>query len=237
MKKSDVIVKSIAILDDDTEMADLMRVLLAKDGRNISLFSTAGKFLDFINQEIPDFLVLDMNLPGINGRDLLRVLRGNPKTAKMLILAVSGAMKETSDIISSLDLGADDYLTKPFDNTAFQVRVDSLLLRNAPKNEENIAVIGEITVGPLIIDVDNRTIILDGREVVPSPLEFDLLIYFIRQRNRVVSRGTLLQAVWKGDPVVNVRAVDKRVEILRGKLGKFGNHIETVFGIGYMFRY
>lgn len=227
----------IAILDDDTEMADLMAGLLEGSGRKIVTFTRPGKFLDSLNREIPDFLVLDINLPGISGKDLLHVLRNNPRTFRMPVLAVSGSKRDTSDIVSGLDLGADDYILKPFDNKAFQVRVETLLRRARERETAPAPREEEITIGPLLVGLDSRTIVLHGREVNLAPLEFNLLIYFIRQRNRVISRPTLLENVWKGDPVMSTRAVDKRVETLRTKLGKFGSHIETVFGIGYMFRF
>ena len=227
----------ITILDDDTEMADLMAGLLEGDGRKIVTFTRPGKFLDSLNKGVPDFLVLDINLPGISGNDLLQVLRNNPKTSGIPVLAVSGSKCETSDVVSGLDLGADDYILKPFDNKTFQVRVETLLRRTRERETAPAPREEEITIGPLLIGLDSRTVVLQGQEVKLAPLEFDLLIYFIRQRNRVVSRGTLLENVWKGDPVMSTRAVDKRVETLRTKLGKFGSHIETVFGIGYMFRF
>ncbi|MFH1619450.1 MAG: response regulator transcription factor [bacterium] len=226
----------VAVLDDDTEMIDFIKALLLQCGHKASLFSTPGKFLDSLDREVPDFLVLDMNLPGISGRDMLKVLRANPRTSRMLILAISGAMKETSDVITGLDIGADDYMLKPFDGRTFLLRVESLLARAESQRTGGTAAEEEITVGPLIIGLESHRIVLDGVEVELTNLEFELLVYFIRQRNRVVSRSHLLQNVWKGDPVMSTRAVDKRVETLRAKLGKFGSHIETIFGIGYMFR-
>lgn len=228
---------TIAILEDDPDMADLMGSLISGDGRKVVTFSTAGKFLDSLDKKIPDFLVLDMNLPGISGKDLLRVLRGNPRTSRLPILSVSGSMREISDVVSGLDLGADDYLRKPFDNREFRIRVDSLLARSRRQSAASeTAADEEIAVGPLRISLDSRVVILEKRAVNLAPLEFELLIYLLRQRNRVISRHTLLENVWKGDPVMSTRAVDKRVEILRSKLGKFGSHIETVFGIGYVFK-
>lgn len=227
----------IAILDDDTEMTDLMAGLLEGNGRKIVTFTRPGKFLDSLNKGVPDFLVLDINLPGISGNDLLQVLRNNPKTSGIPVLAVSGVKRDTTDVISGLDRGADDYILKPFDNNAFQVRVETLLRRSRERETVPEPREEEITIGPLLIGLDSRTIVLQGQEVKLAPLEFDLLIYLIRQRNRVVSRGTLLENVWKGDPVMSTRAVDKRVETLRTKLRKFGSHIETIFGIGYMFRF
>jgi len=181
----------IAILDDDADMAGLMACLLKAGDRKIISYASPGKFLDSIKKTTPDLLVLDMNLPGISGRDLLMVLRNNPATAKMPVLAVSGSLRDTSEVVSGLETGADDYMLKPFDNVQFTVRVESLM-RRAEESKHTDTAEEKIFFGPLEIGLESHTVLLGGDDVKLTALEFDLLLYFIRQRNRVVTRGTLL---------------------------------------------
>lgn len=224
----------ITVVDDDNEMADYLTTLLHEEGGyKTESFPTPGRFFDALIKRKPDLLVLDMGLPGMDGREIIRVIRSNPETKNLLIVAVSGKQIQTADITSGIDTGADEYFLKPVDSQEFLVRIRNLLERRlAPqKDAEEI-----IELGPLKLSLSRRVCSLGGKDVTLTHMEFDLLLYLLRQSNRALTRSVLLESVWGGTPNMNTRTVDKHMETLRKKLGPFGKKIETVVGIGYIFR-
>ncbi|MCG2725628.1 MAG: response regulator transcription factor [Elusimicrobia bacterium] len=222
----------IALLFPRKEMRECLSSLPFPAKSILSVFQTAGRFINSLSGKIPDLLILDMNLPDITGNDLLLILKNNPGMAKMLIVAVSDNI-ELSQKVKSFESGADDYFTYPVDKNLFAVRIKNLLERRFLKIE-NSAII--IKFDGLEICADSMTASYLSKEIKLTSLEFNMLLYFMKNKNRVVSRLSLISNVWNRDFNVSVRAVDKRIEILRSKLGFFARHIETVFGMGYIFK-
>ena len=209
----------------------------ALPGLKPRVFTGAAGFISAAVSNPPDLVVVDMDLPDISGRDLLLVLRRNAKTSGMLIASVSWGAKSAAEISSGFDTGADEYFILPKDSAMLGPRLANLLAARALRSG---AAGGRderpLKIGRLEVNVVSRTAALKGREISLTALEFDMLLYFSRNSGRVVSRGTLVQQVWKNELGVNLRSVDKRIEILRKKLAGSGVNINTVFGLGYIFK-
>ncbi|OGS53717.1 MAG: hypothetical protein A3J79_12635 [Elusimicrobia bacterium RIFOXYB2_FULL_62_6] len=201
-----------------------------------AVYKTAPSFIAAVLRRAPDLAVIDMECPEISGADLILVLRRNPGASAMLIAAVSSAPRTSREIAAGFDTGADEYFVLPRDAALLGPRLLNLLAnrrgRAAAGREEE----APVKIGALEVSLASRTAALKGRELPLTSLEFDMLLYFAGNAGRVVGRGTLIQQVWKEDLGVNLRSVDKRIEVLRKKLKGSGVTISTVFGIGYIFK-
>jgi DNA-binding response OmpR family regulator len=184
-------------------------------------------------QRAPDLILLDLNLPVLSGLEVCRLLRGRPATAHIPIIMVTARTSE-SDRVTGLEVGADDYITKPFSLRELGARVRAVLRRAS----------GEAGGAPsplvyrgrhLVADFDAVAVSVDGDAVRLTRREFELLRYLVENRNRVLSRDRLLERVWGYERFVETRSVDVHVGRLRGKLGNAGRQIETVVGLGYRF--
>ncbi len=222
----------LAVIDNDTEMLSLMALVLGKNGCEVKTYSTPGRFLDSLASGYPDLCILDMQLPGINGRDVIRVLRENAATKRMPIVAITAFDRGASDAIRALELGADEYMRKPLDMELFVARVLALLRRAsiAPPSADILR------YGALTVNLDEHRVEVAGQAVALTHLEFKLLCYFLGHPQRVVTRGMLLEKVWGTEPDMSTRTVDKHIESLRRKLPVFGIQVETVIRVGYIFR-
>jgi len=200
------------------------------------LHKTAASFITAVLTRAPDLSVIDMECPEISGRDLILVLKRNSGAAAMLIAAVSSAPRTSREIASGFETGADEYFVLPKDAGLMGPRLVNLLANRQARSSAAPEAEPPLKVGALEISAVSRTAILKGRAIPLTSLEFDMLLYFANNAGRVVGRGTLIQQVWKEDLGVNLRSVDKRIEILRKKLKGSGVTISTVFGIGYIFR-
>ncbi len=225
----------IAVVDDYEGVRELLESLLTHSGYSVSTYPAAGKFLDSIpKRPPPDLVVLDLQLPGITGWECLKILKENPKTRRIPIFLISGQYKNPSDIVHGLEMGADEYVCKPFDTEVFLARVEALMRRvywqtGAEPPEK-------VQAGPLILNLSEHAASLGKKVLVLTPLEYELLLYMVKNSNRVLTRGLILEQVWKGDPSMTTRTVDKHIESLRKKMGPFGKKIKTVIGVGYIFK-
>lgn len=179
----------------------------------------------------PDLVILDLNLPVLSGTEVCRVLRAQAATAQMPIIMLTARTSE-ADRVAGLDLGADDYVTKPFSLRELTARVRAVLRRRGGA----LAPAGSTYRGPhLAADFDAVAISVDSQPVRLTRREFELLRFFVDNRNRVLSRERLLERVWGYEHFVETRSVDVHVGRLRAKLGVAGQQIETVVGLGYRF--
>jgi DNA-binding response OmpR family regulator len=224
----------ISIVDDDPEVLKFLEFVLAKAGYAVSTSSTPGRFFDSILKTKPALCLIDVQLPGMDGREIIRVLRASPETRGIPLVAMSAVAVTPSDKVRGLDDGADEYFSKPLDLDFLLLRVANLLARrggagaSAPPPEI-------VSWGPLQISIDEHRATLAGKEVPLTHLEMKLLLAFLRQPGRVLPRALLLQSVWNSTGT-STRTVDKHVETLRRKLPPFGKKVETVVGVGYLFR-
>jgi DNA-binding response OmpR family regulator len=224
----------VAVLDDDEEFREFLEKLLERGGHQSASYASAGRFLDDVYKKKLDLLIVDARLPGMDGREVVRVLRRNPETRGLPIIMVSGVEKEPAHVVQGLNDGADEYLTKPISGDSLLARLASLLRRVGSNGGMERAEVW--SVGPLTLRPDERIATLDGDSIELTRLEFDVLVFFIRHPNRVLTRQMLLQEVWQQPPGLATRTVDKHIENVRKKLGKLGERIETVINVGYAFR-
>lgn len=225
--------RRIAVLDDDDEMLGLLKLVLSKAGFRIDAYATPGKFFDGLLRRKPDLCLIDVQLPGMDGRDIVRVLRSNDATRAVPAVLMSAVATASGDIVRGVDQGADEYFPKPLDLELLVVRIHNLLARARPVAARASA---PVEWKDLAAYPDEHRVTLKGREVVLTRLEFLLLMAFLRQPNRVLPRSWLLQSVWESSPAVTTRTVDKHVETLRKKFPPLADSVETVVGVGYMFR-
>ncbi len=204
----------------------------ALEGFRLKFYASAGAFLKSSPRGL---IIIDAALPDMSGRDLVAVLRGDKKTAGLLLVLTGAGPYSPAAAALSLENGADEYFAFPPDARLFRARLLNLLARRGPgaRAAEKPA---EYSIGALKISPEARTASVGAARVRLTALEFDLLLYFLKNQGRVVSRTVLLERVWRQGLEAGPRAVDKRIEALRSRLGKFGSKIRTVFGIGYIFK-
>jgi two-component system phosphate regulon response regulator PhoB len=222
----------ILVVDDEPEIVALVAYHLAKAGYRVSTASNGEDALDAARREHPDLIVLDLMLPGLSGFDILEQLRAEEGTRDVAVLMLT-ARREEPDRIRGLELGADDYLTKPFSLAELVLRVGAILRRagtTVPGSSDSVV------VGPLVIDRGAMTVTVAGKPVELTPTEFRLLLTLAERRGRVQGRAHLLETVWEAAPDIQTRTVDMHVQRLRAKLGDAGEFIETVRGFGYRLR-
>lgn len=219
----------ILVVEDDRDIAELIGHYLTNGGHEPEVLSSGAEVMAVARRNIPDVLILDRMLPGLDGLEICRAMRSEPATAAVPIIMLT-ARAEESDRIVGLELGADDYITKPFSPKELVARVNALLRRtrrHAPPADHILR------YGTLSIDLD-RHIVLDGeRDVRLTAKEFLLLRYFLEHRGRVLSRDLLLSDVWGYQYTGGTRTVDVHVRRLREKLPVLADAIETVKQFGY----
>ena len=218
----------ILVAEDDPDIAGLVRHYLEKAGYAVEVTDTGSDVARRVRQTPTDLLVLDVMLPGIDGLAVCRALRGDPATAAVPIIMLT-AKAEESDRIAGLELGADDYITKPFSPREVVARVRALLRRA----ERPAATTTLLTYGPLAIDVERHVVAVQGTEVRLTAKEFLLLRYLMEHRGRVLSRDLLLSDVWDYSYTGGTRTVDVHVRRLREKLPFMVEALVTVKQFGY----
>ena len=218
----------ILVVDDEPDIVALVVYHLAKAGYKVSSASTGTDALAMARRDRPSLIVLDLMLPGMSGFDVLAKLREDENTAGMPVLMLT-ARKEEPDRIRGLELGADDYLTKPFSPQELVLRVGAILRRLGSAGEQSDV----IQIGAIRIDRSAHRVAVDGHEIELTPTEFKLLLTLAERRGRVQARAHLLETVWDAAPEIQTRTVDMHIQRLRTKLHPAGDLIETVRGFGY----
>jgi DNA-binding response OmpR family regulator len=222
----------ILIVEDESDIAALMKHALERGGDlNVEIVNTGAAALKSVMEDPPGLVLLDLNLPFIDGLEVCRLLRSRGTSAGVPIIMVTARTSE-SDRVAGLELGADDYVTKPFSLRELVARVRAVLRR--PAKMAGTAP-SSYKAGSIVIDFEAISVTVSGAPVRLTRREFELLRFLVENRNRVLSRDRLLERVWGLDRQVETRSVDVHVGRLRGKLGTAGRQIETVIGMGYRF--
>lgn len=217
----------IFCVEDDSSIRDLMLYTLNASGFEATGFSDGTALFEALVQHRPQLIMLDIMLPGEDGISLLKRLRGNAATAAIPVIMATAKGTEY-DKVKGLDLGADDYLTKPFGMMEMISRVKAVLRRCAPVEEPPL-----LRVGALSLNLAEHTVTADDRRVALTLKEYELLRLFMQHPGRVYSRDQLLAKVWEEDYIGETRTVDVHIGTLRTKLGACGDYIRTVRGVGY----
>jgi DNA-binding response OmpR family regulator len=222
----------ILIVEDDRDIADLIDHALQKAGYSTELTASGTDALARVRANAPAAIILDLMLPGLDGLQVCRALRSDEETAAMPIIMVT-ARGEESDRVGGLELGADDYLTKPFSPRELVARVGALLRRSQPETMRSAGAAPVLRYADLVVDSDRHQVTLAGNEVKLTAKEFLLLHYLMRRKGRVVSRDQLLTEVWGYQYTGGTRTVDVHIRRLREKIPLLEQAIETVKQFGY----
>ena len=222
--------QKVLVVEDDSNIAELLRLYLQKDGFEVSHAADGGKAVEMAKEIQPDLVLLDIMLPVMDGWQVCRELR---KTMKMPIIMLT-AKGETEDKVSGLEMGADDYIVKPFEVKELLARVHAVLRRTGddgkPKSKK-------LTFDKLVISLDSYELIVDGKKIDTPPKEMELLYHLAATPNRVYTRNQLLDEVWGFDYFGDSRTVDVHIKRLREKLEGVSDKwtLKTVWGVGYKF--
>jgi len=225
-----VVKPKILVVDDEPEAVDLLDFNLKQAGFLVVQAGDGAQALRKARETLPALILLDLMLPEIDGLEVCKMLRLDPVTKKIPIIMVTAKAAEI-DRVLGLELGADDYITKPFSPRELVLRVKKILERVSPADQEE----GALRIGELVIDPPRHLATCRGKRVDLTATEFKLLRVLAERRGRVQSRDQLLNDVWEYNSLVDTRTVDTHIKRLREKLGPAGRYLETVRGVGYRF--
>ena len=221
----------ILLIEDEPDIAEVLQYNLEKEGFEVEVARRGDTGLEAVRREPPDLLVLDLMLPGIDGLEITRLLKRDGATSRLPIVMLT-AKSEEVDRIVGLELGADDYIPKPFSPREVVLRVKAVLRRRQPEEETNEL----LEVGGIELDISGHQLRVRGKEIPLTATEFRLLRLLIERGGRVQTRGQLLSDVWGYAEDIDSRTVDTHIRRLRRKLGPEADRIETVIGVGYRLR-
>lgn len=213
-------------VEDDLDIARIINKTLTKQGYQVYSFQDGKSFIDAFNKQKPDLVLLDLMLPDMNGNDIIKFIRNDIENNEVEIIIIS-AKRMLMDKVEGLDLGADDYLEKPFDLLELMSRVNARLRRHQNKNI--------LIYNNLKVDLQKHLVFLDNKEIVCTNKEFDILTYLLQRKGQAVSRDDLLTFLWgDNNSDYESRTIDVHIKSLRAKLNdNDGSIIQTIYGIGY----
>ncbi len=222
---------SLLIVEDEQDLLELLRFNLDREGFEVHTAETGEDGLKVLRRARPSLMVLDLMLPGMDGLEVCRQVRQDAalKDTSIIMLTAKG---EESDIVRGLEMGADDYVTKPFSPRVLVARIQSVLRRTKTGGAED----GRLRVANVTLDQDRHEVTIDGQPTDLTATEFKLLHLMMKRPGRVYTRQQIIEGVHEGFAAVTDRSVDVQVVALRKKLGSAGRRIETVRGVGYRFR-
>ncbi len=222
--------KTILVVDDEEDIQELLTLNLTREGYDVVATETGEGAVELAQTRLPALVILDLMLPGIGGLDVCKILKHDERTRRIPVIMLT-AKSEESDIVTGLELGADDYITKPFSSKVLVARVRRILAKSTEHDPNGEA----IEVHDLVIDPGRHEVRLKGQSLSLTRSEFDILSMLARRPGRVFTRYQIVDSLHGGDYVVSDRAVDVQITYLRKKLGEFKHYIETVRGVGYRF--
>jgi DNA-binding response OmpR family regulator len=217
----------LSLVTPSPAAARALQVPLEREGWSVDRYGDLIPFLKAFEKRRPAAAFIDLSIPGMSGRELIRALRSDPEHRAVILIALS-EKHSTKEAVEAFAAGADEYFSSPIDEALLTVRLTSLLRRLPGPPEEQC-----FKMGPIELQPDSHQCRIGGRSVALSRLEFDLLLKFVQNPNRVFTRGWLIDQLFHGDRRRGVRAVDRHICALRGKLGSCGERLQTLVGIGY----
>jgi two-component system, OmpR family, alkaline phosphatase synthesis response regulator PhoP len=222
----------ILVIEDEKDIVESLEYNLKKEGYKVSKAYDGINGLRLAEEKIPSLVLLDLMLPGLDGLEVCRRIKRNPKTAAVPVIMLTAKGSETDKVVG-LELGADDYIVKPFSIKELIARIKTILRRYEKPAEKPAAV---VKFKDLEIDTDKHEVRAAGKPVELTAKEFQLLLHLAENKERVFSRERLLDTVWGIDVAIETRTVDVHMRRLREKLGKAGHHLVTLRGVGYKFK-
>lgn len=222
----------ILLIDDEIGILRAVAEKLEAENYQVSTCTTAEQGLMSLHKEVPDLIIADIRLPGMNGFDFCKKVRTMPPPTGVLPFIFLTTTNTESSKITGLELGGDDYVTKPFSPSELVARIRALLRRTVREDQQEAQDIAAVD-GKLLLSVVRHEVLSDNKELDLSPKEFDLLHLLLRKKNRVLTRQFIMESVWGRDYEGTTRTIDTHIKQLRQNLGKYGKMIETVEGLGY----
>lgn len=223
----------IWVIDDEPEIGTDIQAYLKAEGFEARVFTDSSQVAELVRNETPDLFLMDILMPGLTGPELVRRLKSTPHTASIPVIFLTGQGDE-ADVLAGLELGADDYLTKPFSLRLLVARIRAVLRRYRKNPDEAPCTV--LQEGPIRMDIEGHEVSVEGQAVSLTGAEFHLLEALLREPGRVLTRKALLQTISKEDRTLIERNVDVHIGTLRRKLGSAGAWVVTVRGIGYKIR-
>jgi len=218
----------ILVVDDETDVIDMLVVNLRGAGFQVSTAEDGAAALAKARNDSPSLIILDLMLPGMSGLEICKVLKGDAATRHIPVIMLTAKGEEVDKVVG-LELGADDYVTKPFSPRELILRIN----RSLRRGKDKLPTLEKLTVGELVLDHARHEVLVKGETVDLTATEFRLLALLMERRGRVHGRDRLLNDVWGYESAIDTRTVDTHVRRLREKLGPLANYIETVRGVGY----
>ncbi len=220
--------KTILVIEDEKDLAELISFNLEKEGYRVLTAVDGASGLESARCNVPDLILLDLMLPAISGVEICKILKKSEKTSRIPIIILT-AKGEEIDRVVGFEIGADDYVVKPFSNRELMLRIKAVLRRGEQERQSDKI----IRIGSLSIDTSRHAITCEGEEIILTTTEYKLLINLAERLGRVQSRDVLLKNVWGYNYIGDTRTVDTHITRLRTKLGEAGDLIKTVRGFGY----
>lgn len=221
--------KRILIVDDEQQICQLVKDILEENGYTATMANSTDEAFQKIKMTLPDMILLDVRLPTIGGLEFCRQIRQDVRTRRVPIIMLTVQDTETDKVIG-LEVGADDYITKPFGNREILARIKAVFRRvDSGKLEESSV----LKIGPLEIDLDMHEVKYKGKDLMLTPKEFELLVALAKNKNKALRREALMSAVWGYDYPGTLGTIDVHIRHLRKKLGDAGRYIKTLIGVGY----
>lgn len=227
---SEIVKAKILVVDDEPDAVELVAFNLRQAGHTVTTAADGAEALQKARTQLPDLIVLDVMLPELDGFEVCKLLRRDPATAHIPIIMLTAKAAEV-DRVLGLELGADDYVVKPFSPRELLLRVRKVLTRAKPEEASRET----LRFGQLLIDEPRHLVSWRGKRIELTAIEFKLLITLARRAGRVQTRDILLRDVWEYDSLIDTRTVDTHMRRLREKLGPAAKHLDTVRGVGYRF--
>jgi two-component system alkaline phosphatase synthesis response regulator PhoP len=224
--------ETILVVEDEDDIRELLKYNLEKEGYQVFGAATGEEALKQVRHRLPDLILLDLMLPGIDGLEVCRRIKGEAQTRHLPIVMLTAKGEET-DIVTGLELGADDYVTKPFSTRVLVARLRAALRRRSLPVPPETA---PLKTDELVIHPGRHEVLLKGEPISLTATEFRLLHLLVRQPGWVFTRSQIVNQVHGEDYPVSDRSIDVQIVSLRKKLGPFGSHLETIRGIGYRFK-
>jgi DNA-binding response OmpR family regulator len=218
----------IMVVDDEADVVDLLVINLRAAGFQVITVENGAVALAKARQELPSLIVLDLMLPSMPGLEICKVLKSDVATRHIPVIMLTAKAEEVDKIVG-LELGADDYVTKPFSPRELILRIN----RSLRRGKDKVIAVEKLSIGDLVLDHTRHEVLVKGKPVELTATEFRLLALLMERRGRVQGRDSLLNDVWGYESVIDTRTVDTHVRRLREKLGSLATYIETIRGVGY----
>ncbi|HBG48453.1 MAG TPA: DNA-binding response regulator [Cyanobacteria bacterium UBA9971] len=227
--------KSIFIVEDESDMLDLLAFILTKEGFKVFKFNRADFALTKMEAIRPDLVLLDVMLPDMSGLEMCKKIKDNPKTSDIPVILLT-SRNDDYDVIMGFNFGCSDYITKPFNEKILIARIKAAIVKSCKDCNCSSKNNGVVEIGKLIIDFSRFEVSIKNKLIDLTPLEFKLLHFLTKNQNKVFTRQQLFRELYENNDNRSDRAIDILINRIRKKIGSYGNNVESIYGVGYSFK-